>query len=132
LKDVIFDIFKYNNDPISPDQVHLFVEKVFESADGNGEAIYRVQLKKAILQNLKSLKMMQLDQLRPQEQPMINLILSKLDESKSGLIPKRELKQVIKQVSEENGLSIEDTKLNDLADSLFIKPDGSRIGKMTR
>jgi len=76
--------------------------------------------------------MMQLDQLRPQEQPMINLILSKLDESKSGLIPKRELKQVIKQVSEENGLSIEDTKLNDLADSLFIKPDGSRIGKMTR
>ena len=35
---------------------------------------------------------MQLGQLKPVEQPMINMILDKLDESKNGLIPKRELK----------------------------------------
>jgi len=35
-------------------------------------------------------------ELEPLEKPMIRLVLDKLDESKNGLINKRELKQVVR------------------------------------
>ena len=95
LKDVITDICKNKDDSILPAQVSLYVDKIFKSA-GSRKELYRVQIKKAILENLEDLKLMQLGQLEPTEKPMINLVLDKLDESKSGLIPKRELKQAVR------------------------------------
>ena len=89
----------------------LYVDKIFKSA-GSRKALYRVQIKKAILENLEDLKLMQLGQLEPTEKPMINLVLDKLDESKSGLIPKRELKQAVRQVAEDNDLELDNATLN--------------------
>lgn len=54
LKDAILNVFKYQDDPPQPGQVSLFVDKVFKAAGGRRD-IYRVQLKKAVMENLEAL-----------------------------------------------------------------------------
>ena len=76
---------------------------------------------------------MQLGQLEPTEKPMINLVLDKLDESKSGLIPKRELKQAVRQVAEDNDLELDNATLNQLVDSVYASgEDGAKARQLSR
>ena len=76
---------------------------------------------------------MQLGQLEPTEKPMINLVLDKLDESKSGLIPKRELKQAVRQVAEDNDLELDNATLNQLVDSGYASgEDGAKARQLSR
>tara|TARA_B110000914_G_C15057224_1_gene262379 strand:- start:35 stop:250 length:216 start_codon:yes stop_codon:yes gene_type:complete len=70
---------------------------VFKSAGGRGP-IYRVQLKKAIQQNLDNLRLLETGDL-PTQDAVVNLVLGVLDDSKSGLIPQKELKEAVIKVA---------------------------------
>ena len=55
-----------------------------------------------------------------------------LDDSKSGLIPKKELQEAIAKVADENNLDIDKAELKKLVDQIYQQDDGSKASKISR
>ena len=69
------------------------VDIVFKSQE-NRDELYRVVLKKALKKNIEALELLENGNLATQtksQKPVIDMVLEVLDESKSGLIPLKEL-----------------------------------------
>jgi hypothetical protein len=64
---------------------------IFKSA-GDSKDLYRVVLKKAILDNIDSLRLLETGQLIPAQDPLINKVMEALDNSKNALISEKEFK----------------------------------------
>jgi len=101
---------------------------IFKSAGGR-RSIYRVQLKKAILENMNGLK----DMKKPESNSVVaSLILDVLDESKEGLIPKMEFKEAVKKVVLENEVEMDDKTLTKLIDEIYKDGNGIKQSKISR
>lgn len=91
---------------ISADQTKAFVDLIFKSA-GDRKELYRVVLKKAILDNLDNLRLLETGQLIPAQDPVINQVMELLDNSNNGLISEKELKEAVKKVTKDHNLSLD-------------------------
>ena len=69
-------------------------------------------LKKAILDNLDSLRLMEKGKLVPKQDALTSLVLDNLSNSKNGLITKNELKKAIKEVASTNGVDLDNGDLS--------------------
>ena len=97
---------------------------IFKSASARGEPIYRVQLKKAILANIDSLRLLEQGNL-PSQDPLINLVLDALDESKNGLIDQKELKQAVRKIANDNDIVIDNEQLVQMVEAVYMNDDGA-------
>ena len=61
------------------------VDAVFKPA-GSRKELYRVELKKALKDNIEKLNLLEQGQQITVDDPIVNLVINILDESKSGLI----------------------------------------------
>jgi len=91
---------------ISADQTKAFVDLIFKSA-GDRKELYRVVLKKAILDNLDNLRLLETGQLIPAQDPVINKVMELLDNSNNGLISEKELKEAVKKVTKDHNLPLD-------------------------
>lgn len=91
---------------ISADQTKAFVDLIFKSA-GDRKELYRVVLKKAILDNLDNLRLLETGQLIPAQDPVINKVMELLDNSNNGLISEKELKEAVKKVTKDHNLLLD-------------------------
>jgi len=91
---------------ISADQTKAFVDLIFKSA-GDRKELYRVVLKKAILDNLDNLRLLETGQLIPAQDPVINQVMELLDNSNNGLISEKELKEAVKKVTKDHNLPLD-------------------------
>jgi len=91
---------------ISADQTKAFVDLIFKSA-GDRKELYRVVLKKAILDNLDNLSLLETGQLIPAQDPVINKVMELLDNSNNGLISEKELKEAVKKVTKDHNLQLD-------------------------
>jgi len=91
---------------ISADQTIAFVDLIFKSA-GDRKELYRVVLKKAILDNLDNLRLLETGQLIPAQDPVINQVMELLDNSNNGLISEKELKEAVKKVTKDHNLPLD-------------------------
>ena len=63
---------------------------------------------------------------------MVNLVLGVLDDSKSGLIPQKELKEAVIKVANENNLDVDNQTLTEMVDAVYMNDDGTKANKMSR
>ena len=120
-----------NNTVLSKTQTDAFVEKVFKSAGGR-RSVYRVVLKKAILDNIDSLRLLEEGNLVAGSDAVVNQVMEVLEESKNGLIPQKELKEAVMTVLNDNNLDIENSTLVQMVDAVFISDDGTKTTQMSR
>jgi division protein CdvB (Snf7/Vps24/ESCRT-III family) len=116
---------------ITPDQTKTYVDIVFKSA-GDRKDLYRVVLKKAILDNIESLSLLEKGRLETAKDPLINLVMENLDHNDRGLITQKELKDAVVKVAKENNVYLDDQSLAEIVVSSFLKDDGSVAKEMSR
>ena len=59
-------------------------------------------------------------------------ILQALEQSESGTVSKQDLKEAVKQVSTQNGKTVDSGSANAFVDKIFMQADSTRSGKVTR
>ena len=99
-----------------------FVDILFKSA-GDRKELYRVELKKALSDNLGNLELMKQGNLIKAplaSNPIVSMITAVLNDSKSGLVPKTELQEAITKVVKEKNLDLNKKEVKNMVDSFYI------------
>jgi len=96
LTQAIIDTCEDNGTSIPSAQTTILVDQIFNSAGGGTRPITRIKLKQAIHENISDLKLIEKE--LPAQNPLVNMVLEILDESKHGLIPKKEMQEAVKKI----------------------------------
>jgi hypothetical protein len=107
---------------VPADQMAGFVDILFKSA-GDRKELYRVELKKALSDNLGNLELMKQGNLIKAplaSNPIVSMITAVLNDSKSGLVPKTELQEAITKVVKEKNLDLNKKEVKNMVDSFYI------------